>query len=207
MYGREYYEGEESNYGAFGGYGGRVFGLSRRLVRRKVFSMIGKHAKGGRLLDVGCAYGYLVDYAGRRGFEASGVDVSEYAVGEARKRFPGLDVRVADIEKGAGFGEGSLDVVTAMDVLEHCSDLEGTLAGIRGMLKRGGLLMASFPDSELFPEEKDRDRTHVWRMTMGGWLEAFRRSGFEVLETGVFPSWMRRIRPEWCVSMALLRKA
>ena len=206
-YDREYYEGGKSNYGAFGGYGSRLFDVSRFLVRRKVFSIIGKRKAGGSHIDLGCAYGYLADSFRRKGFRSVGVDVSGYAVTEARKRFPRLDVREMDIEKGIGFPDGCFDVVTAMDVLEHCRNLEWTLKEIGRVMKGDGILLLSVPDSDMFPEEKDVDDTHVWRMNMNQWVVVFEKNGFDVMGRWVFPSWLKRIVPHWCVSMVLLRKA
>jgi SAM-dependent methyltransferase len=206
MYGQEYYEGRDSNYGVFGGYSSILFGVSRFLVRRRVFSGL-KHKVGGKHIDLGCAYGYLVEYMQRKGFRSVGVDVSGFAVREAGRRFPGLDIRRVDIEKGLGFPDSEFDVVTAMDVLEHCRNLAGVLREIRRVLKDDGLVLASFPDSDIFPEERDLDETHIWRMNAGQWKGLFREGGFKVIDTWVFPGWLKRIRPHWCVSMALLGKA
>jgi 2-polyprenyl-3-methyl-5-hydroxy-6-metoxy-1,4-benzoquinol methylase len=206
VYGREYYEGRDSNYGRFGGYGGRLFGISRFLVRRKAFSIIGKHKRSGRMLDLGCAYGHLVNSARSKGFQPTGIDISEYAVSEARKRFPGADIRKMNIEKGIAFREDSFDVVTAMDVLEHCKDPGRVLSNTRKIMKHDGILLVSVPDSGLFPEEGDLDDTHVWHISMKEWEGVFRASGFCVAGTWVFPSWLKGVLPRWCVSMALLRK-
>ena len=40
--------------------------------------------KPRRVLDVGCAKGFLVEALRDRGVEAFGIDVSEYAIGEVR---------------------------------------------------------------------------------------------------------------------------
>jgi 2-polyprenyl-3-methyl-5-hydroxy-6-metoxy-1,4-benzoquinol methylase len=207
MYGKKYYEGGESNYGSFGGYGSRLFGISRFLVTRKIFSIINKHKGGGRMVDLGCAYGYLVDSANRRGFDPMGVDVSGYAVNEARRRFPGLDIKRMDLDRGVDLDQASFDVVTAMDVLEHCRDPGQVLAGIREIMRDDAVLLVSVPDADIFPEERDLDKTHLWRISMKQWKEVFIRAGFDVEGTWVFPNLLKRVLPHWCVSLVLLRKS
>jgi len=206
-YGYDYYEGKGSNYRKGGGYGSAWHRFVKLLLYRTAFSDLKRHKSSGRLLDLGCAYGYFVDFASRRGFQASGRDVSEYAVRRGKEIFPGLDIGRMDIERGIGFPEKSFDVVSAWDVLEHCGNLGYVLKEIKKVLKDDGVLLASVPDSDLFPEEKDLDGTHMWRMNMAEWKEQFERSGFEVASTRVFPFWLKSVKPDLCISILFARKA
>jgi SAM-dependent methyltransferase len=51
---------------------------------------------GKRVLDVGCAYGYLTDELANRGADVTGIDISGYAMAEAQSLFPALDFVQAD---------------------------------------------------------------------------------------------------------------
>ena len=96
----------------------------------------------GRLLDVGCATGWLLDHARARGWQAQGVELSEPAVRFARER--GLEVHHGDL-LDARFPASSFDLVYMGDVLEHVPDCRATLAEVARVLKPGGHLYLRGP--------------------------------------------------------------
>ena len=71
----------------------------------------------GRILDVGSALGTFLAMARDRGFTPRGVEISQFASSFARER-RGLDVFTGDLEHFAA-DDGSFDVVTFWDALEH----------------------------------------------------------------------------------------
>ncbi len=101
--------------------------------------------KGGRLLEIGCAVGFLLVAARERGFDVMGVEMSEWASGIARERF-GLDVRCGKLED-LGLEDDSFDVVVLADVIEHLTHPDRTLREIRRVLKPGGRVLLLTPDA------------------------------------------------------------
>jgi 2-polyprenyl-3-methyl-5-hydroxy-6-metoxy-1,4-benzoquinol methylase len=98
----------------------------------------------GRLLDVGCALGFFVEAAVRRGWHAEGLDISEHATSYARDVL-GVEARTGTLHE-AGYAPASFDVITAWDVIEHVPDPVAELRFMRTLLKDGGLLVLSTPD-------------------------------------------------------------
>lgn len=92
-------------------------------------------AAPGRLLDVGCGGGLLAPHVAGRGYRHVGVDLSSSALTVAAEH--GVDPVQADAA-ALPFGDASFDVVVAGEVLEHVSDLEGTVAEALRVLRPGG---------------------------------------------------------------------
>jgi SAM-dependent methyltransferase len=111
---------------------------------RTLFGEIRRHRRSGRLLDVGCAAGFLLEVAGEQGFEAFGLDRNPEAVRMARERF-GDRVEQGSLESGA-FPGVTFDVVTLIDVLEHVADPAELLDAILPRLEPGGVLAAVLPN-------------------------------------------------------------
>lgn len=95
------------------------------------------HGVVGRLLEVGCAGGWLLKHARERGWQVKGVEISDAGVAHARAL--GLDVFHGDLQSAALPG-ASFDVVYMGDVLEHVPDCRAVLAEIHRLLVTGGRL-------------------------------------------------------------------
>jgi SAM-dependent methyltransferase len=116
----------------------------RRATARRLLDMIGRYAPAGRLLDVGCGHGLLLDEARSRGYEAEGVELSRSAAAYARDVL-GLDVREIPLEEVKHDDQGYAAIVLA-DVLEHMEDPVAAIRRCRELLRPGGVLCVVTPD-------------------------------------------------------------
>ncbi len=89
----------------------------------------------GRLLDVGCASGWLLKHAAERGWRAQGVEIAPDAVAHARTQ--GLEVAQGDLI-AARLPAAHFDLVYMGDVLEHVPDCRATVLEVARILKPGG---------------------------------------------------------------------
>lgn len=96
---------------------------------------------GKRILDVGCGGGVFSEALARAGAHVLGFDASERSLEAAREhaREAGLEIdyRLALAEDFKP--DRTFDVVTAVDVLEHVEDVDGTLDMCASALKPGGV--------------------------------------------------------------------
>lgn len=100
----------------------------------------------GRLLDVGCSCGYFLDIALENGFDAFGVEFSGEAIAAAQ---PTIRERITQgsVNTLESHQLGSFDLVTAFDIIEHTEDPIDFLRQARGMLRQGGGIVLSTPDT------------------------------------------------------------
>ncbi|MDT5061906.1 MAG: hypothetical protein QOH63_2365 [Acidobacteriota bacterium] len=130
-----------------------------------------------RILDVGCGTGANLELLGKYG-EASGVDVSQDALTFCRAR--GLEnVRHGEAEK-LPFEDGSFDLVTGLDVVEHLDDDVAGLKEMWRVLKPGGRALLFVPAFMFLWGVQDDVSHHRRRYTLPGLRKVVREAGFEV---------------------------
>ena len=94
---------------------------------------------GRRLLDFGCGAGQFLQLAQARGFEGSGVDLSQDAVAKARER--GIDAYFGAPADVPEIAAGGFDVVTMWSVLAHLATPVEDLTTLRSLLTGDGALL------------------------------------------------------------------
>jgi 2-polyprenyl-3-methyl-5-hydroxy-6-metoxy-1,4-benzoquinol methylase len=118
----------------------------RRATAARLLDLIARFVPGGRLLDVGCGPGLLLDEARRRGYDTIGLELSRASAGHARDAL-GLDVRELALEDFEdGIDPPGFDAVVLADVIEHLDDPVGGIARCAALLRPGGVLCVVTPD-------------------------------------------------------------
>jgi 2-polyprenyl-6-hydroxyphenyl methylase/3-demethylubiquinone-9 3-methyltransferase len=95
-------------------------------------------APGAVLLDAGCGGGLLAPHVRAKGYRHIGVDLGRPALAEAARQ--GLTAVNGDVT-ALPLASGSADVVVAGEILEHVTDLPGTVAELCRVLRPGGLVV------------------------------------------------------------------
>lgn len=120
-----------------------------------VLETIDRHARpGGRVLDVGCGTGFLLERLAERGFSGTGVDLSPESVEHARRRLAEIgaaDRLTAVVGSAYEPPEGPFDLIALTDVLEHLEEPRACLAALRAQLAPDGLLVISTPNRRSLP--------------------------------------------------------
>ena len=102
--------------------------------------------KGLRMLDIGCGGGILTEPLARLGAEMVGADPSEDNISAARAHAESAGVTVdyrATTAEELAVAKEQFDVVLAMEVVEHVTDVEDFIATCATMVKPGGLMIAA----------------------------------------------------------------
>jgi SAM-dependent methyltransferase len=141
---RQYYTHDYFSGGHADGY---AHYLDAERVLRREFAgtvrFIRKHCDGGRLLELGCAYGFFLQEA-RRHFDVAGIELAEDAAAHCRRDRLRVLTGVADDAHLAELGP--MDVIVLLDVIEHLPEPHETLSLCARHLRPGGIVVLTTGD-------------------------------------------------------------
>jgi hypothetical protein len=132
-----------------------------------IAALIVSEIQPASVLDVGCAWGFLVECLRRRGVEAYGLDISEYAIQNVHE----------DVKPYCWVGSAAqpfprqYDLIVSIEVVEHMPSQEAEKAIENFCAFSGDVLFSSTPFDY-------REATHVNVQPPEVWSELFARQGF-----------------------------
>ena len=102
--------------------------------------------QGLTLLDIGCGGGLIAEPMARLGFTVTGIDAAEKNIGVAKVHATRSELDIAyecvTPEDIVGSGK-TYDVVLALEVVEHVTDVDAFLHAAAALVKPGGALIAA----------------------------------------------------------------
>ena len=134
-----YFSGEKPD--GYADYRGAEPVLQREFARTVAF--IRQFRGAGRLLELGCAYGFFLAEA-QAFYDVSGIEVAEDAAEFCRTRGLRVVTGVADEPTLAAFGP--VDVIVLLDVIEHLPDPRAVLEACCRHLNPGGIIAITTGD-------------------------------------------------------------
>lgn len=126
-------------------------GLVRQQQAKQAISLVRSHLGDprGLWLDIGCSFGYLLREAQQAGYEVLGMEPDETACSRARELVGHERVHHGLLSEDL-VSDGSVDVVSTMDVLEHIptQDLMGFALLVKRKLRSGGVWLIKVPTTD-----------------------------------------------------------
>jgi SAM-dependent methyltransferase len=174
---KEYFNGKGSNYKDYNEMDCDHYWMKR-------LNPLLNYVKRGRLLELGCAYGFFLKRA-KRFFDVIGLDVSEYALEQTRFHTPECRLEACDLNNRLPFGESEFDVIAAFDTLEHVVNMDFCIGEISRVLKRGGFFVFQVPVRNVSTRLLgflDMDKTHVSITSEEKLMSLFSRNCLHLLE-------------------------
>lgn len=157
----------------------RTFEKKARIIRR--------FKQSGRVLEVGSAAGFFLRAMKEAGFEADGIEVSEFVSEFARTEL-GIDTVFTGKLEDAPYDKGAYDVLALWDVIEHLADPAAELRRMREFLKPDGVLVMQTQNVDSFfakllgaKWQHFKHLEHVYHFSPRTMKELLARSGFEIV--------------------------
>lgn len=186
IYNKDYFSGKSSFFYKLG-YG-RFAGFYFDGILKPLKKYIGS-SQNKKVLDVGCAYGYILDRF-PASFKKYGLDVSDYAIEIAKKRLPHANLRVWNTEDPFPFEDNFFDYITCNDILEHLEKPEKALKNIFKVLKREGILYVNSPNLNVIRKKifayADKKEHHISLMSHSDLKNTLITAGFFILDHWTF---------------------
>lgn len=185
FFSKDYFFGKKnSNYLNYNHYDNDRFWKS-------IIFKIRKYKIKGKVLDIGCAFGFLLKRLQNDFTELHGVDISEYAVERAKKESLSAKIQKINIDAdGLPYPNEYFDLITALDVLEHTESIEKNLNIISTKIKKGGYLIITVPIKDSWAGKIfrffDKDSSHVSILSRKEIFKMIENSNFKILEKSYF---------------------
>ena len=96
---------------------------------------------GSRILDIGCGEGDTVDYLNKMGLKAEGIDINLAKIDDAKRAFPGIDVKFGDGGFLDDYMSYTFDGIVMECTLGTMLQPDETLHEAYCVLKKGGRLI------------------------------------------------------------------
>lgn len=185
LYGETYFHNNESGVVGYSNYIKDEPNIRRTSQRR--LKHLEQFIQPGKLLDVGCATGFFIDEASKRGWQVEGLDVSSFSVRYAQVHF-GLTTYHGSLTS-LDFEAGAYDAVTMWDVIEHVPDPAAYVRRAAELLRSGGVISLATPDIDSLPARLAGRRwvgyklseEHVYYFSVQSLTRMLNDAGFDVV--------------------------
>lgn len=153
---------------------------------RMVGARLGDFSKRA-VLDVACGTGDWLDFFCRQGGVVAGIDLSQKAIDECLKRFPGREFACGPAES-LPFADGRFDLVTCMGSLEHFLDKKKALSEMKRVAKHDARFLILVPNAGFLTRrlglyrgtQQVKVREDVFDLPT--WTRLFEDAGLQVIE-------------------------
>ncbi|WP_082583053.1 class I SAM-dependent methyltransferase [Frateuria sp. Soil773] len=139
------------------------------------------------VLDVACGTGEWLGFFHRQGSSVAGIDLSQRAIDECLRRFPGGEFACGQAES-LPFADARFDLVTCMGSLEHFLDKPRALVEMRRVAKPNATFLILVPNAGFLTRrlglyggtQQVKAKEDVFELAV--WQQLFEAAGLQVTE-------------------------
>ena len=170
----KYFDGERKY-----GYGGYINDGRWKKVAQKIINHYSLN-ENSKILDVGCAKGFLVNEFNILGMDAYGIDISKYALSKAEGSFKNkLSIGNA---KNINFPDNYFDLVISFNTI-HNLPYTDCLLSIKEIIRTSKKY--KFIQVDAYDNEKEKEEFMKWVLTAethgtpNFWLDLFKKTNYD----------------------------
>jgi len=122
-----------------------IYRLVRNISIKKKYKLVEEHARGGKLLDIGCGTGEFIFFCKQNGFAVKGIEPDEKPRSFAQTKYK------LDVYEEAHLSHLTLqefDIITMWHVLEHVYLLNERMEKIVELMNPDGTLIIGVPNCD-----------------------------------------------------------
>lgn len=175
-FGKEYFDGSrDEGYGGYH-YDGRWVPIAKKIIKKWNLN------KGDRVLDIGCAKGFLLEdmYTQLPGLDLNGIEISTYAKSKANPIIKNK-IKIFDCNKKLPYKDNSFNAVFAINVLHNLSleKCKNAIKEIERICPGRGFIQV-----DAYRTEAERKVFLDWMLTAktfdtpDGWKKIFKECGY-----------------------------
>lgn len=116
--------------------------LRQKNIRKK-YNLINQYVKRGKILDIGCGTGELLNFFKKQQWDTKGIEPSEKARTFGRKNY---HLQIETETKLDQWPEKEFDIISMWHVLEHVPDINKRIDQTKRLLKDNGKIIIALPN-------------------------------------------------------------
>jgi len=125
--------------------------LENQIRIKKILNLFNQLKKSeSKLLDIGCANGFITKEFVKMKYQAYGIDISSKLLKQAKKKE--VKVKQIDINNGLSFSNNFFDFIFAGEIIEHIQNTEIIFKEINRVLKKNGQIIITTPNLAHLPD-------------------------------------------------------
>jgi len=156
-------------------------------ARRQILDRVIRHRlpAPSSILEIGCGPGGNLPMLSSMG-RVWAMEMDAYALEEARRIAPGLDIRQGWLPDQIPFEDRRFDLICLFDVLEHVEDDAAALKQVYSLLEKHGVVLLTVPAFQWLYGPHDKAHHHFRRYTASRLRKIACKAGFRVGRCGYF---------------------
>ena len=135
------------------------FGKKVDRIEQDIIDFLIKEIPRGEMLELGCGTGHWSDYFSKKGFNVTGIDISDTMLNVAKNKKINVKFKIAD-SQNIPFNDESFQIISSITMLEFVDNQDKVIKEIYRVLKKGGwLILGCLNKNSIIGKNKENDET------------------------------------------------
>jgi len=135
------------------------FGKKIDRIERDIIDFLIKEIPLSEMLELGCGTGHWSDFFSKKGFNLTGIDISEAMLNIAKNKKINAKFKIAN-SQNIPFNNESFQIISSITMLEFVDNQDKVISEIYRVLKKGGwLVLGCLNEKSIIGKDKRNSET------------------------------------------------